>query len=424
MHGDFLYENIKNIPTETNQLDSNMEMKFSEALKNQDVIFIGYNGADESIMNVISKVRRDNKFTIYWCDLDENKLHWRVVKLLNEFEDSYFIRIRNFDDFIFELFNQSPINSRIDLVKKAKVNESKMKTYLDSFYKKRFKRSHKICPEKYAPINEINSGLGLEFIQKIERNSLTMDEVVKYYRIIAELNPNTEWVINNFGISLMKNDSYVEALNIIEEGIKINPHYPLFWYNLGIIYHDTDRLDDALIAFAKVTELDDKFAEAFNNLAATYNSKRDYKNALIFIEKAINIEPVGKFLVNKGIILKNNKLLTEAIKFYDEAIEKGEDLVEAYLNKSNALRLLKSYDLAEEFSLKALELDTTHEYIYATLAEIYAEKGDLEKFYYYLLEALKRNYPLWRHIDDRAFVPYRKEERFSLLLKEYCPINT
>jgi tetratricopeptide (TPR) repeat protein len=421
LHGDFLYENIKNINKETKRLDSNMEKKFSEALSNQDIIFLGYNGADESIMNVLTKVREENKFTIYWCGLDERNLHWRVVKLLNDSDDSYFIKIRDFDDFLFELFNQAPKAAEINIVQKARSNEAKMKNYLNSFYKKRFKRSHKICAEEYSIIGEIP--VGYEMLQKIKEDSLPIDQIVNYYKFIAELNPNIAWVLNNYGVSLIKNGNHSDAVNIIKGAINNHPSFSLLWYNLGIIYHDTDRLEDALSAFHKASELDNSFANAFNNLAVTYNSQREYDLALAAIEKAINIQAKGKYLVNKGIFLKNKKHLKEAIKFYDAAIDKKEDLLEAYLNKGNALRLLKEYDLAVEYTFSALKINSDHEYIYANLAEIYAEKGDSDNFYFYLIEALKRNYPIWRHLDDRAFRNYKKEDQFIKLLKEYCPIN-
>jgi tetratricopeptide (TPR) repeat protein len=421
LHGDFLYENIKNINKETKRLDSNMEKKFSEALSNQDIIVLGYNGADESIMNVLSKVRKENKFTIYWCGMDERNLHWRVVKLLNEADDAYFIKIRDFDDFVFELFNQTPRTGEINLIQKARVNEAKMKNYLHSFYKKRFKRSHKICPEEYSIISEIT--VGNELLQKIKEETLPIEQVVNYYKFIAELNPSAEWVLNNYGVSLLKNDNHADALNIIKAAITNSPDYPLLWYNLGVIYHDTDRLEEAILAFRKASELDRNFSNAFNNLAVTYNSQREYELALSAIDKAINIQRDGKYLVNKGIFLKNKKQVKDAIKLYDEAIDKKEALLEAFLNKGNALRLLKEYDLAVEYSFKALKIDSDHEYIYATLAEIFAEKGDSDNFYVYLVEALKRNYPIWRHLDDRAFKNYKKEEQFIRLLKEYCPIN-
>lgn len=422
LHGDFLYENIKNLSNETKQLDPNMEKKFSEALVNKDIVFLGYNGSDESIMRTIIKIRKESKFTIYWCGIDEKNLHWRVIQLLNEFEDAYFIKIRDFDDFIFELFTQTPERSEVNIVKKAKANEAKMKQYLNTFYKKRFKRSHKIYPEEYSQTEYIEQGL--ELLDLIEKDSSSPEQITKYYRILSELHPKTPWLINNYAVSILKNGNHADSYSILKEAVCDHPDFYLFWYNLGVIYHDTNRLEDAVIAFSKACTLNDNFGNSFNNLAATYNSQREFKKALSSIERAINIERKGKYLVIKGIILKNQNRIKEAIELYDEAINKKEDVLEALLNKSNALRLLNEYELAIEYSLEALDISTEHEYIYATLAEIYAEKGDSDKFYFYLLEAVKRNYPIWRHLDDRAFRNYKNENQFKNILNEYCPINT
>ncbi len=421
LHGDFLFENIKNINSETKFLDTNMEEKFLEGLSNRDIVFLGYNGADESIMNTLIRVRKENKFTIYWCGFDEKMLHWRVIKLLNESNDAYFIKIRSFDDFIFELYNQDQEKYELDIIKRAIMTEAKVKDYLAFFNKRRFKRSHKICPEEFSPIEDIQEGI--ELIKKIDLSSSPSETIVKYYKILYELNPDVNWVKINYSVSLLRAGLHSDALVILSSAMKDHFDDYLLWYNLGVVYHDMNRLKEARDAFLLATKVNPQFANGFNNLAATYNSQREYSQALTTIDKAIEIERKGKFLVLKGIILKNLKHFEEANKLYDEAISLKEDILEALLNKSNVLRLLESYELAEKFSKEALKIDTEHEYIYATLAQICAERGDTTNFYHFLTEALKRNYPLWRHLDDRAFVNYKKEERFKNLLKEYSPMN-
>jgi tetratricopeptide (TPR) repeat protein len=421
LHGDFLFENIKNINEETELLDNNMKKKFSEALRERHIVFLGYNGADQSIMKIISKVRKEQLFTIYWCGLNEHNLHWRVIKLLNESENAYFIKIRNFDDFIFELFFYPRKAVEINLVQQAKLKEEKMKKYLNSFYKKRFKRSHKICPEEFAAVHELDEWK--DIIQKIKQNSASTEEVIKYYKVLYEFNPTIPWIINNYGVILLKSNNHSEALDVIKKGTLQYPKFSMLWYNLGIIYHDTDFLEEAKDAFNKVIKLNPQHATAFNNLAATYNKLREYENDLNNINKAFDIKPCSKFLVLKGIVLKNMNKLTDAIKCYDQAMSYEEYLAEVFLNKANALRLLKDYKDAEKYCFNALEIDSNHEYVYVTLAQIYAETGKVEKFYVYLLEALKRNYPIWRHLDDRAFRIHRNDSEFKRLLEEYCPIN-
>jgi tetratricopeptide (TPR) repeat protein len=421
LHGDFLYENIRNIYTETKELDINMQSKFSEAIRTKGLVVIGYNGADESIMNVLFNVRREIPFSIYWCDRSEDKLHWRSKKLINESEDAYFIKIRDFDDFVFELFNYSNEELTINLVSKAKSSETKMKKYLENYYSQRYKRSHKICPEQYGDFGNIEDGT--EILNKLKLPSTSIEIKVKYYEIIYNLNPTEDWLINNYAVALIQANDRVEAKRLLQSGIEKNPLYSLFWYNLGVVYHDIDLLEDAKKCFLTATELNRNYANAFCNLAATLNKQREYDKAFDSINKAISLDKKGKYLVNKAIILKNMGFIDEAIQLYDEAILIGDDNVRALLNRANAKRLKSEYKNSLEDSFRALELNPEHEYIYITICQVYGHLQLRDKFYHFFTEALKRNYPIWRHIDDPGFYYYKDEPKFIALVKRYSPIN-
>ena len=71
LHGDYLFENIKNVGEETSVLEQNMRKKFSEALNSLDLVVIGYGGADHSIMSVIESIKEERPFTMLWCASSE-----------------------------------------------------------------------------------------------------------------------------------------------------------------------------------------------------------------------------------------------------------------------------------------------------------------------------------------------------------------
>ncbi|WP_372746879.1 SIR2 family protein [Lutibacter sp.] len=104
LHGDYLFENLKNTKQETESLDENMETKFREALISQDLVVIGYNGSDKSIMQILKKIKSDTKFGLYWCASNYENLNWQVKKLLNSTENSYFIEIEKFEYFIYKIY--------------------------------------------------------------------------------------------------------------------------------------------------------------------------------------------------------------------------------------------------------------------------------------------------------------------------------
>lgn len=124
LHGDFLFENLKAISSETESLDSNTKLKFEEFLKNYGLIVVGYAGNDNSIMDVLLKLTSDtdNEFIkqgLYWCilksDFEEEKLSQKLIDLLQK-EKVYYVLIDNFDSFCAELaHNTLKENEKINI---------------------------------------------------------------------------------------------------------------------------------------------------------------------------------------------------------------------------------------------------------------------------------------------------------------------
>lgn len=104
LHGDFLFEDIKNTTKETSTLPDNMELKLSEALTKLDLVVVGYNGADYSVMKALQEIKDKTHFGLYWCGLDSKNLHWRVADFINNTNNSYFIEIEEFDSLVNHLW--------------------------------------------------------------------------------------------------------------------------------------------------------------------------------------------------------------------------------------------------------------------------------------------------------------------------------
>jgi NAD-dependent SIR2 family protein deacetylase len=68
LHGDFLFDSIKNTKSETLRLTKNMETKLAQFGQEYGLVVIGYGGRDNSVMSILEKLvtRKDNfKHGIY-----------------------------------------------------------------------------------------------------------------------------------------------------------------------------------------------------------------------------------------------------------------------------------------------------------------------------------------------------------------------
>jgi len=105
LHGDFLFDNIKNTVRELESLEDNMRSKFKQFASEFGMIVVGYAGNDRSIMDTLNTLlHTDTSFPhgIYWCVLKGAEISSEVENL-SRFPRFHIVEIDGFDHFFAEL---------------------------------------------------------------------------------------------------------------------------------------------------------------------------------------------------------------------------------------------------------------------------------------------------------------------------------
>ena len=105
LHGDFLFDNIKNTATELETLESNTRAKFKQYAAEYGVIVVGYAGHDRSVMDTLNLLlRSEDSFPhgIYWCVTDPDKIPNHLIDLANH-PRVELVEIQGFDEFFAEM---------------------------------------------------------------------------------------------------------------------------------------------------------------------------------------------------------------------------------------------------------------------------------------------------------------------------------
>jgi hypothetical protein len=119
LHGDFLFDNIKNTVSELESLEDNMKEKFRQYASEFGFIFVGYSGNDRSIMDVVSTLLRSDGYFphgIYWCARES-----RVENLSQSIQDLSrhprfnLVSISDFDAFCADLHNGMQLKLQSEL---------------------------------------------------------------------------------------------------------------------------------------------------------------------------------------------------------------------------------------------------------------------------------------------------------------------
>ena len=105
LHGDFLYDNIKNTLAELETLENNTKRKLNQFAQEYGLVVVGYSGRDRSVMDTLELLLRDEenfKQGIYWCNRRGTSISDRLESLLRR-DRVYLINVEGFDEFMAEL---------------------------------------------------------------------------------------------------------------------------------------------------------------------------------------------------------------------------------------------------------------------------------------------------------------------------------
>jgi predicted TPR repeat methyltransferase len=112
-----------------------------------------------------------------------------------------------------------------------------------------------------------------------------------------------------------------EAIRLISLALRVSPEYADAHNNLGNIYREQDRLNEAEACYRRVIELIPKSAAAYNNLGTVLRAKGLLPDAEAAYQKAIDIAPnFPNPHENMGNLLSQQGKVTEAVAHYSQAI--------------------------------------------------------------------------------------------------------
>ncbi|MGL6003594.1 SIR2 family protein [Aeromonas sobria] len=118
LHGDFLFDNIKNTARELESLEDNMRSKFRQYATEFGMIVIGYAGNDRSIMDTLNTLLHSgNAFPhgVYWCIRGDEKNLSEDVKNLTRFPRFHLVNIDGFDEFMAELHHALGCDLQVEI---------------------------------------------------------------------------------------------------------------------------------------------------------------------------------------------------------------------------------------------------------------------------------------------------------------------
>lgn len=174
LHGDFLFDNIKNTIRELESLEDNMRAKFRQFATEFGMIVIGYSGHDRSIMDTLNTLLHSGTcfpHGIYWCTRDNVENLPEALKNLARFPHFHLIKINGFDEFMAELHEALGASLQQEVVEPYSALSNKLDRYFsvseedgdDDIQHEIIKRDMNNLADHVRRVNTVS-----EFVKKIK----------------------------------------------------------------------------------------------------------------------------------------------------------------------------------------------------------------------------------------------------------------
>jgi tetratricopeptide (TPR) repeat protein len=198
-------------------------------------------------------------------------------------------------------------------------------------------------------------------------------------------NPHNEGAIYEIAFCYDQLGEYSSAIQCYSDYIDENPYSFTAWYNLGNAFSKVENYDKAIWAYDYCILINEDFGPVYFNLGNAYMSQDKYTLAIENFHKCMEIDgddPMALCYIGEAHEQLNE--LELARHFYRRSLELAPMLPDAWLG----LGILEDLEGKTKEALvlihKAAELDPENAGIYHVLAGAYEKDGDLqqaEEFY-------------------------------------------
>jgi len=162
--------------------------------------------------------------------------------------------------------------------------------------------------------------------QSIRRNIL-WGKPIEFYEDILKYNSLSVRIMTNLGKQYFEKRDFAKAAEFYERAVE-SPGGDIFaqpHYNLGNLYRDTGRINEAIKQYEEAIKIDPTFPFAYQNLAEIYvNKKQDFISGIEILEKLKKVQPGNpRVFYNLGLLY----LATDSVDLAIRNFELGLDLV-------------------------------------------------------------------------------------------------
>jgi predicted O-linked N-acetylglucosamine transferase (SPINDLY family) len=226
---------------------------------------------------------------------------------------------------------------------------------IQAFQEKKFDGAT-LTLKKILQVDERNFP-ALHILGLIKASQFKYDEALDYLEQAVRIQPNDASINYNLAKALADSGNNKDALTRYKKAVALAPNNPDAWLNYGKTTSDLGHYEESFAHYDKALSLKPDYAEVWSNKGIALRGLKRYEEAIAHYDKALSLKPdYAEVWSNKGVALNELKRYEEAIAHYDQALSLKPDYAEVWSNKGVSLRKLKRYEEAIAHYDQALSL--------------------------------------------------------------------
>ena len=223
-------------------------------------------------------------------------------------------------------------------------------------------------------------------------NTGRREAVIGLFKRAIREDPNFWEAYYNLGIVYYNTNRYNQALEQFNKVIEALPNFDKPYYGRGLIYEQENRLDEAIADFKKVTEFNPNDYKPFYYLGKLSVKNGNYAEAEKYLNQAKEINPdYAPTYYELGNIEYNQDNYRKAIPFYKTASELDDKNAQYFLILGDSYYRSNIYYSAFEAINKSIDLDQTNALSYFLLGITVYKQAVMEELIEAFLDLLSED---------------------------------
>lgn len=211
------------------------------------------------------------------------------------------------------------------------------------------------------------------------------------YLKAIHVDSNYVYAIRNLARVYLQEKDFVSAEKWIKKAVMIDSLDASNFNTYGLFMEKMDKEKEAIEFYKHAAQLDSTYLYAPRNLAILYRKNKDYKNAEIWMLKALKAQPDNfETSIELGDLYKDQKQYTKAKNIFENVLNADSNYVAIYNNLGLLAKEMGDHERSFSWFYKGLSIDSNYMYLYRNIAGVYLKQNKIDSAKHWYQKAYEK----------------------------------